>query len=555
MSQLAASTGSDDNAARRQLGAGDGQDDVVTTTRGSLRLVRGFNVELNELISRVYAAPRGAEVAAFFDYDGTVISGYSAMAFYNKRLWERDIGPVELAKMTWASVRGVSTEQEFAELLDLSLAAYRGKSPAELLELGDSLFKHEIAAQVHTEVWALIEAHHEMGHTVVLASSATRFQVEAMAKEMGAAHVLCTELEMADGVITGRPQGAPLWGLGKARAVRALALEQGIDLADSFTYSNGDEDVMFLEASGHPVAVAPQIGLSEEAARRGWPVLDCVSRGGRPTPIELLRTLGFYGGFAAACGAGLGVGLLRGSKREGLDVTTALGADLSLGLAGVEVDVISGAEFIEAARPAVYVFNHQSKIDPIIAMKLVRGRFTGVAKKEAKNIPGFGQLFQLADVAFVDRGNTVQAKQVLEPAVAKVRDERISLVMSPEGTRSATPRLGPFKKGAFHIAMQAGVPLVPLVMRNPGEVMWRGAQVIRAGTVEVVVLPPVDTSSWRPENVAEHAEQVRNMFVETLAHWPGRPVPPKESGSASESRKKRSAERRTDKARGSEKKA
>jgi putative phosphoserine phosphatase/1-acylglycerol-3-phosphate O-acyltransferase len=258
-------------------------------------------------------------------------------------------------------------------------------------------------------------------------------------------------------------------------------------------------------------------------------VLRCVPRGGRPSPVEVLRTIGFYGGFAAAVGAGIGVGLLRRSRRDMLDVTTALGSDLGLGLAGVDVRVISGAEYLTSARPCLFLFNHQSKIDPILAMKLVRGQFTGVAKKEAKNIPGFGQLFQLADVAFVDRGNTAQARAALEPAVAKMRDEGISLMMAPEGTRSATPRLGPFKKGAFHIAMQAGVPVVPIVIRNAGEVMWRGAQVIRAGTVEVVVLPPVDTSGWRTETVAEHTAEVRGMFVDVLAHWPGRPAPPSES--------------------------
>ncbi|MDT7671036.1 MAG: putative phosphoserine phosphatase / 1-acylglycerol-3-phosphate O-acyltransferase [Pseudonocardiales bacterium] len=483
-------------------------------------------MKLDELIARVYAAPRGPKIAACFDYDGTVISGYSAMAFYNKRLRDREIGATELARMTWASVRGVSSERDFAELLDLSLAAYRGKTPEELLKLGQSLFKNEIAAQVHTEVWELIEAHHEMGHTVVLASSATRFQVEPMARDMGAEHVLCTELEVVDGVVTGRPTGAPLWGLGKARAVRAMAAEHDVDLAASFGYSNGDEDVMFLETVGNPVAVAPQAGLASEAARRGWPVLRCVPRGGRPSPVEVLRTIGFYGGFAAAVGAGIGVGLLRRSRRDMLDVTTALGSDLGLGLAGVDVRVISGAEYLTSARPCLFLFNHQSKIDPILAMKLVRGQFTGVAKKEAKNIPGFGQLFQLADVAFVDRGNTAQARAALEPAVAKMRDEGISLMMAPEGTRSATPRLGPFKKGAFHIAMQAGVPVVPIVIRNAGEVMWRGAQVIRAGTVEVVVLPPVDTSGWRTETVAEHTAEVRGMFVDVLAHWPGRPAPP-----------------------------
>jgi putative phosphoserine phosphatase/1-acylglycerol-3-phosphate O-acyltransferase len=126
-------------------------------------------------------------------------------------------------------------------------------------------------------------------------------------------------------------------------------------------------------------------------------------------------------------------------------------------------------------------------------------------------------------VAFVDRGNTGQARSVLDPAVDKIREESVSLVIAPEGTRSATPRLGRFRKGAFHIAMRAGVPMVPIVIRNAGEVMWRGAQVIRPGTVEVVVRPPVDTSGWRPDTINEHVAQVRGIFVDTLAHWPGRP--------------------------------
>ena len=120
-----------------------------------------------------------------------------------------------------------------------------------------------------------------------------------------------------------------------------------------------------------------------------------------------------------------------------------------------------------------------------VMMKLLRGGFTGVAKAEAKKVPGFGQFFQIAGVAFIERGDIRQAKQALEPAVAKVRDERISLVIAPEGTRSATPRLGRFKKGAFHIAMQAEVPIVPIVIRNAGEVMWRGSQTLHGGTVEV----------------------------------------------------------------------
>jgi putative phosphoserine phosphatase/1-acylglycerol-3-phosphate O-acyltransferase len=70
--------------------------------------------------------------------------------------------------------------------------------------------------------------------------------------------------------------------------------------------------------------------------------------------------------------------------------------------------------------------------------------------------------------------------------------------------------------------MQAGVPMVPIVLRNVGEVMWRGAQVIRPGTIDVVVLPPVDTSDWTRATINDHVAEVRVMFADTLADWPGR---------------------------------
>jgi 1-acyl-sn-glycerol-3-phosphate acyltransferase len=130
-------------------------------------------------------------------------------------------------------------------------------------------------------------------------------------------------------------------------------------------------------------------------------------------------------------------------------------------------------------------------------------------------------MFRLADVAFVDRGNTAPAHKALEPAVQKLRDG-ISLVIAPEGTRSATPALGPFKKGAFHIAMQAGVPIVPIVIRNAGELMWRGASTIRAGTVQIAVLPPIPTVGWAVDELEKHLHEVREQYLATLADWPGR---------------------------------
>jgi putative phosphoserine phosphatase/1-acylglycerol-3-phosphate O-acyltransferase len=482
--------------------------------------------ELDELLTRIFDAPEGPEVLACFDYDGTLIGGYSATVFYEHRLRTLDIGPIELARTVLLSARGIRTESDFDSLLALSLAAWRDREESELEELGERLFKDTIAARLHGEVWELLDAHRQMGHTVVLASSATRFQVEPMARELGVDHVLCTPVEVHAGRLTGRAAGRPMWGEAKALGLRALAGEHGIDLDRSFAYSNGEEDEPLLSAVGNPVAVEPSGALAGIAEPRGWPVLRCAPRGGRPGITQMARTAAFYGAFGAGGWVGAGVGLLRRSRQTAVDVGATIGSELALAAAGVDVQVLEGEQHLWSSRPSVFIFNHQSNVDPIVMMSLLRRGFTGVGKAEAKRIPVFGLMFQLAGVAFVERGNTGQARRALEPAVGKIINDGLSLVISPEGTRSRTPQLGRFKKGAFHIAMQAGVPMVGVVLRGVGEVMRRGDQTIRPGTVEVVVLPPFDTSSWRPETIDEHVAEVRGAFERTLAAWPGMPARP-----------------------------
>lgn len=475
-------------------------------------------------IRAIREAEPGPGTIAYFDYDGTVIDGYSAGAFYRRRLREFDVGPVEMVRTVLSGMRGIRTDDDFKEFLAITLATWRGRSEDELLALGRTLFRDEIAAALHPEVWELVAAHREQGHQVVMASSGTRFQVQPMAEELGADRALCTELEVRDGVLTGRVAGTSLWGTGKADAVRADAAAHGVDLEDCFGYANGTEDAEFLSAVGHAVAVSPTDSLRRLAVERGWPVLDCAPRGGLfPSVADVARTAVFYGGLLGGLATAAGAGLLHGSRRRFVDMAAGVGSDVAFGLAGIDVEV-SGAEHLHSARPCVFVFNHQSKFDVPLMMKLLRENFTGVAKKEAAQIPVWGQLFWAADVAFVDRGNSTAAREALRPAVEKLRDEGGSLAIAPEGTRSATPRLGPFKKGAFHIAIQAGVPIVPVVIRNAGEIMWRGAQTMRGGTVQVAVLPPVDTSSWVPEDVGKYADQVRDQFLDTLAAWPERRI-------------------------------
>lgn len=98
--------------------------------------------------------------------------------------------------------------------------------------------------------------------------------------------------------------------------------------------------------------------------------------------------------------------------------------------------------------------------------------------------------------------------------------EGVSIAIAPEGTRSRTGEVGRFKKGAFRMAMQAGVPVVPVVIRNTGALMGKGSWLVHPGTIDVAVLEPIDVSGWSVENLDVPVTEVRRRFVDTLEHWP-----------------------------------
>ena len=472
----------------------------------------------SEAVAEVLAGPSGPSIGAFFDYDGTVIHGFSAGAFYSHRLRQLEIGPVEAFNTIRHMIRGVTTETEFERLMGVVFANLAGRPLEELSAIGEKIFATQIAGRVFPEAWQLIRAHERMGHTLVLASSASRFQVEPAARSLGITHVLCTDAEVnEEGRLTGKTRGNALWRQGKAQAVLDFAKEQKIQLEESFAYSNGDEDVPFLSTVGRPRAINPGKLLLAHAQKSGWPVLRFADRG-RPSITRIARTTAAYGGMATAMGAGLAFGVLNRDKQVGLDTVSALIGDLALPLVGVRLNV-QGQEHLWSQRPAVFMFNHQSQLDMPILCKLLRGGFTAVAKKELANDPFFGVAFRAAGVAFVDRSGKADPRTALEPAVQRLR-EGVSVVIAPEGTRSLTPALDAFKKGGFHLAMQAGVPVVPIVIRNAGERMWRDSATIGAGDVDIVVLPPIDVSHWSADGLEDHIAEVRRLYLETLADWP-----------------------------------
>lgn len=362
-----------------------------------------------------------------------------------------------------------------------------------------------------------MQAHRRMGHTVAIASSATRYQIEPLAAEYGIEHILATPVKIRSGKLTGGLDGPPAWGEGKAAAVKAFCKAHKIPLGKTYGYANGDEDIAFLRTVKHATAVQPKLLLETTANEAGWPVLRFDARK-RGSAKAMARTVGAYGAMGLSFLAGLGYYRATGESRKSVDLITQMAADSAFTVLGVKVDVV-GEEHLWEHRPCVFALNHQSKFDMFAMMYLVRRGFTGVAKAEARNVPGFGRFMEMAEVAFLDRANSTKAVDALKPAVDRLK-RGLSVCIAPEGTRSWTPKIGKFKKGPFHLAMQAGVPIVPVVFRNSGEIMGRNDQTMRAGTLQVAVLSPVDVSTWKVDEMDVRIEEVRQRYIDTLENWP-----------------------------------
>jgi putative phosphoserine phosphatase/1-acylglycerol-3-phosphate O-acyltransferase len=473
------------------------------------------------LTAAILGAPAGSKTAAFFDFDGTLIDGYSAVALLKDRARRGELGVTEASHLVRTGLDMRAGRTDFERFMRVGCQAFRGHDADTLAAVGERLMSETLGGLLYPEMLEIVAAHQSRGHRLVIASSALPFQVEAIARELGFDDVLCTRLEVIGGRYTGRVEGSTLWGPGKATAVRDFARRNRIALGRSFGYANGAEDIEFLQAVGRPHAINPAPELAEAAAEGGWPASRFEGRG-RAGVDSVVRTVAAYGGMAAAFGAGLGLGLVKRSRRDAVNFTASVGSDVALGLAGVRLHV-TGAENLDAARPAVFIFNHQSILDGLIVMSLVRRDLTGVAKQEVASQPGIGQFARLAHMAFVDRSDRGKAIAALAPVVQRLR-EGYSIVISPEGTRSPTPAMGPFKKGAFHMAMQGGVPIVPIVIRNAGELLWRGSKVMRAGVVDVHVHEPIPVTGWAPETLDVHIAEVRDLFAQTLSDWPREPA-------------------------------
>jgi len=162
---------------------------------------------------------------------------------------------------------------------------------------------------------------------------------------------------------------------------------------------------------------------------------------------------------------------------------------------GVQLNIV-GQENLTAQRPAVFIFNHRNQADPVIVGALIRDNWVAVGKKELQGDPIMGTLGKVLDSVFIDRDNPAAAVESLHQVEDRAR-QGLSIMIAPEGTRTDTTSVGPFKKGPFRMAMSVGIPIVPIVIRNAEIIAARNSTTMNPGTVDVAVFPPISVADWR----------------------------------------------------------
>ncbi|HEU4714434.1 MAG TPA: lysophospholipid acyltransferase family protein [Pyrinomonadaceae bacterium] len=207
------------------------------------------------------------------------------------------------------------------------------------------------------------------------------------------------------------------------------------------------------------------------------------------------------------------------NKHELVYPWATFGARQWLRLSGTRVKV-RGLELLDPKQTYVFVSNHRSYLDTAtIFVYLGRdlGRRIGLlAKKELLKVPVLGVGMGFVNVMAIDRTNRESAIRTTEAAAQRIKSG-VSFAVFVEGTRAKPGALLPFKKGAFYMARQAGVPVVPVAIKNSDVLMGKGTGEARSGTLELVLLPPVETADrTTDEAINELISEVRQSIAKQL---------------------------------------
>jgi len=182
---------------------------------------------------------------------------------------------------------------------------------------------------------------------------------------------------------------------------------------------------------------------------------------------------------------------------------------------GVEV-ITEGFERLDKNQRYIFIANHQSYFDiPVLSFGIKR-HLSFVAKKELFNIPFFGWGMSAVGHVKIDRTNPRKARESITRAVSTLQQKNISLVLFPEGTRSLNGRLNDFKRASFTLALEAGVPIVPVAICGAWKINRKGSMRIVPGKVKLIITDPILPDVTQTMDKTQVAEKVHGIIAQTL---------------------------------------
>jgi 1-acyl-sn-glycerol-3-phosphate acyltransferase len=186
--------------------------------------------------------------------------------------------------------------------------------------------------------------------------------------------------------------------------------------------------------------------------------------------------------------------------------------------AGVRMTVEKRGE-LQLGQPYVVMANHASTIDIWALFRAVPFPVRMIAKKQLARIPLFGWVMWAGRFIFIDRQSATAARRSIQDAGNRIRGG-CSVLIFPEGTRTRDGQLGDFKKGGFHLAMEAGVPILPIALQGTRALMPRGSLRVKSGPIKAIIGAPIPTKGLKAEDRAALIEQVRSSIAAMLAEAP-----------------------------------
>lgn len=219
--------------------------------------------------------------AAFFDVDNTILRGSSSFLFGKAAFKEGFFTRKDFLRFGWHQMRFIArgeTADMVTNIKDRALALIEGHKSADLEALTDEVFEKQLKPKLWPETVRLAKEHITAGREVWLVTATPQEIADVLAHRLGLTGGLGTVIERKNGILTGKLVGHTLHGKHKREAIKNLAKRRGINLEDSYAYSDSHNDLPMLTLVGNAIAVNPDVLLKKHAATAGWPILDFKKR-------------------------------------------------------------------------------------------------------------------------------------------------------------------------------------------------------------------------------------------------------------------------------------